>query len=331
MRTQRGRPAEASPLDRGTSGTDQRRVARQAQRRAAAQRRQRTRLLGWGVIAAVAVVILAGGYTMLSGIAAPKSRPYVGGDLHSLVVDPANPQRVLVGGHDGGALSDDGGTTWQPVAGLKGADPMGWAVDPRDPLRMYIGGHPGFYRSTDGGKSWSKDNGGLPATDVHGLGIDPRNPDVLYASITGRGIYRSADGGRRWEPVNAEKSIMGPILVDPRDSNALYIAEMQGGFQRSTDGGRTWQQVGAIPGGMAMWVAQDQQAPDTFYAANGRVLKSTDGGKSWQPIGGSIGGNVSAVAVAPGDSRILYAGVLEGTAARIFRSQDGGQTWQARN
>jgi hypothetical protein len=35
----------------------------------------------------------------------------VGGDLHALVVAATNPQRVLVGGHDGGAMSDDGGAT----------------------------------------------------------------------------------------------------------------------------------------------------------------------------------------------------------------------------
>lgn len=40
---------------------------------------------------------------------------------------------------------------------------------------------------------------------------------------------------------------------------------------------------------------------------------------------------VSAVAVAPGDPRIVYAGALEGTNARVYRSEDGGQSWQARN
>lgn len=326
-----------SPGDAPTASPKQTRqearLARQQERATAeAARGRRAKIKRWGWLAAVLVVALAGAYALLSsGSSSGGGRPYVGGDLHSLVVDPSNPERVLVGGHDGGAISGDGGATWQAVSGLKGADPMGWAVDPRDPLKMYIGGHPGFYRSEDGGKSWRPDNSGLPGTDVHGLGIDPRNPDVLYAYVVGRGIFRSADAGRRWDLVNADKSIMGPILVDPRQSGTLYLAEMRGGFQKSTDGGKTWQTLGAIPGGMAMWVAQDQREPDTFYAASGRVLKSTDGGQSWQPIASGIAGNVSAVAVAPGDSRIVYAGVLEGSSARVFRSDDGGASWQARN
>ena len=298
---------------------------------AEAARQRRARLARWGVLAAVTLVALAGAYAFISAGSAAGGRPYVGGDLHSLVVDPSNADRVLVGGHDGGAISTDAGQSWQPAAGLKGADPMGWAIDPSDPTKMYVGGHPGFFRSEDGGKTWWQDNGGLPGTDIHGLGIDPQNPHILYAFVAGRGIYQSADSGRRWELVNAEKAIMGPILVDPRQPSTLYLAETRGGFQMSADGGKTWEQLGLIPGGMAMWVAQDQRAPDTFFAANGRVLKSTDGGKSWQPVGGGIAGNVSTVAVAPSDSRIVYAGVLEGSSARVFRSEDGGASWQPRN
>ena len=321
-----GRAPDTQPARRG-----ERRARKKEHLAAEATRARRLALLRWAGLAALAVAVVAGAYAWLSPGPGPTARPVVGDDLHSLVVDPSNPERVLVGGHEGGALSEDGGRTWQPIAGLKGADPMGWTVDPRDPLKMYVGGHPGFYRSQDGGKSWSKDTGGLPGTDVHGLGIDPSDPNVLYAYVMGRGIYRSADAGRRWEPVNSEKNVMGPILVDPRQSGTLYLADARGGFEQSTDGGKTWQPLGAIPGGMAMWIAQDQQAPATFYAANGRALKSTDGGRSWQPTGDGINGSVSSVAVAPSDSRVVYAAVLEGGAARVFRSEDGGQTWQARN
>src|SRR5215207_4427528 len=69
-------------------------------------------------------------------------RPYVGGDLHSLAVDPTNPDKLMVGGHEGGAISEDGGKTWRQASGLEGADPMGWVINPRDPSKMYAGGHP---------------------------------------------------------------------------------------------------------------------------------------------------------------------------------------------
>jgi hypothetical protein len=70
---------------------------------------------------------------------ATSERPYVGGDLHSLAVDPTDPEKVMVGGHDGGAVSEDGGRTWKQASGLEGADPMGWAISPDDPQKMYVG------------------------------------------------------------------------------------------------------------------------------------------------------------------------------------------------
>jgi photosystem II stability/assembly factor-like uncharacterized protein len=242
-----------------------------------------------------------------------------------------NPNRVMVGGHEGAALSTDGGKTWQQLSGLAGADPMGWVIDPHHPQTMYAAGHPGFYRSADGGKSWSTDNSGLPGTDVHGLGMDPRHPNVLYAYVVGQGIVKSLDSGAHWTLVNGGMKLMGPILVDPRTSTRLYLADSQGAFDQSMDGGKTWHQLSMIPGGMTMSVSQDPQAPSTFYAANGAVLKSTDGGKNWQQTGSGLSGPASAVAVAPSNSQIVYAAVLDGTAARVFRSDDGGAQWQAQN
>lgn len=296
---------------------------------------QRARFLLAGLVAfvivgaAVTAVLLSanpgGQETATAG------RPYVGGDLHSLAVDPTNPEKVVVGGHDGGAISEDGGKTWGQASGLEGADPMGWVISPDNPSKMYVGGHPGFYRSQDGGKSFIQDNSGLPGTDVHGLGMDPQNPDTLYAYIVDHGTFRSADAGESWGPVSSEAGIMGPILVDPGNSDTLYVSSMQGGFKRSTDGGQTWQTVGPIPGEMVMSISQSWEDPNTFYAANGQqVLKSTDGAKSWRPTGEELPG-VSAVAVAPNDPRIVYAGVLEGDTASVYRSEDGGESWVARN
>jgi photosystem II stability/assembly factor-like uncharacterized protein len=287
------------------------------------------------VIVGFAIVAIAVGAILLSMSPGGQQtgstgRPYVGGDLHSLAVDPTDPDKVVVGGHEGGAISSDGGQTWRQASGLEGADPMGWVIDPNDPSKMYVGGHPGFYRSEDGGKSFSQDNSGLPGTDVHGLGMDLQNPDTLYAYIVDEGIYRSLDAGESWEPVSSEAGVMGPILVDPRDSDTLYVSSMQGGFRKSTDAGESWETVSPLPG-MVMSISQSWEDPDTFYAANGRqVLRSTDGGESWRPVGGELPG-VSTVAVAPSDPRIVYAGVLEGDTATVYRSEDGGQTWRARN
>ena len=80
-----------------------------------------------------------------------------------------------------------------------------------------------------------------------------------------------------------------------------------------------------------MSISQSWEVPDTFYAANGQqVLKSIDGGEGWRPVGEELPG-VSTVAVAPSDPQIIYAGVLEGDTASVYRSDDGGESWEARN
>jgi photosystem II stability/assembly factor-like uncharacterized protein len=254
----------------------------------------------------------------------------VGGHLHSLAVDPTDPDKVVVGGHDGGSISEDGGKTWRQASGLEGADPMGWVISPDDPSKMYAGGHPGFYRSEDGGKSFRQDNSGLPGTDVHALGMNPQNPNHLYAYIVGHGVYRSTNAGVSWVPVNSEIGTMGPILVDPLDPDTLYLA-LEDMFLKSDDAGESWEQVGTIPGNVTTWVAQDRKAPDTFYAASGGVYKSADGGESWQQVGDGLPERVSVVEVAQSDPQIVYAGVLEGDTATVYRSNDGGESWRAQN
>ena len=285
-------------------------------------------LLVLGSMILIALAIGVGVYVGRGGDAASAAGPAVGEDLHSLVVDPTDPARVLVGGHQSAAESRDGGAHWDRIGGLDGADPMGWLVDPRDPRRMVVGGHPGLRRTADGGASWTDATGSLPASDVHALGMDPGHPDVLYAYLAGRGIYRSGDRGAHWGLVSATQTPIGPILVDPRSSSTLYVADTQGTFRRSTDGGRTWLGLGTIPGGMATWLAQDQQRPGTLYAATGGIRRSTDGGHTWLALAGAPAG-ATAVAVAPSDGRTLYAAGLQGTSAWVSRSRDGGARWQA--
>jgi hypothetical protein len=56
-------------------------------------------------LVALAIVALAGAAVLLSANpggspsgAELGQRPYVGGDLHSIAVDPTNPEKVMVGG-----------------------------------------------------------------------------------------------------------------------------------------------------------------------------------------------------------------------------------------
>jgi photosystem II stability/assembly factor-like uncharacterized protein len=268
-----------------------------------------------GAVALAAVLILRGG----GGESTP-TRPFVGGDLHSLVADPANPTRLFVGGHHGVASSTNGGRTWQQVDSLEGADAMGWAFSGE---RVLVGGHPGLFVSENGGASFEQPNDGLPATDVHALGA---SDEVIYAASPQLGVFASLDGGRTWEVRTQEvgHSFMGGILVDPKDPDHVVAPDMQAGAVESTDGGRTWGALGGLPG--AMWVTWDPD--DTRHivvSAMDQAAVTTDGGRTWKPI--DVPEGASLVEMRPQNPRTLYAAIHEGEAAVVWVSRDGGGSW----
>jgi len=99
-----------------------------------------------------------------------------------------------------------------------------------------------------------------------------------------------------------------------------------------------WRCIGPFRGGRTVAVTGVALQPDVFYmaAVNGGVWKTTDSGNTWNPIfDDQPTGSVGAIAVAPSDSNILYAGSGEGlqrpdlsTGDGVYKSTDAGKTWQ---
>ncbi len=96
--------------------------------------------------------------------------------------------------------------------------------------------------------------------------------------------------------------------------------------------------LGPAVGNRVASVAGVPGDPYTYYAgaASGGVWKSTDGGNRWTPIADSIpAAAIGALAVAPSDSNIVWAGTGEAWAIRdidvmgdgVYKSVDAGQTW----
>ena len=101
----------------------------------------------------------------------------------------------------------------------------------------------------------------------------------------------------------------------------------------------TWRCIGPHRGGRVVAVAGDPQDRHTFYfgACAGGVWKTSDGGLYWRNISDGYLGTaaVGALAVAPSDPQILYAGTGESTIRGnvshgdgVYKSRDGGRSWQ---
>ena len=280
------------------------------------------------VIMAIGLMLAAIGFLAITAIgrqgarapASDRTGAYVGGDLHSLVVDPTEPNHIFIGGHDGAVESVDGGRTFRQMAALDSIDAMGWAVS-ADGRTMVVGGHNGLRISPDGGATWQDLTPKLPASDVHGLGMDPAAPSHWWAYLAGRGVYQTVNAGQNWSFLGgANLGIMGPIL--PVAGGDLLSTDMMSGLIRSKDGGRRWSKAADY---MAMWLAADPKQPKLIWGASNGIAVSADGGSSWRTGPGWPTG-ATAVGVAS-DGRV-YAGVLSGNRATVYVSQDDGSTWQ---
>lgn len=77
--------------------------------------------------------------------------------------------------------------------------------------------------------------------------------------------------------------------------------------------------------------------PTTFYfgSVDGGIWQTTDAGMVWKPIfDGQHIASIGAIAIAPSDSRVIYAGTGEAdirsdlsSGDGVYKSIDGGQTW----
>jgi photosystem II stability/assembly factor-like uncharacterized protein len=99
-----------------------------------------------------------------------------------------------------------------------------------------------------------------------------------------------------------------------------------------------WRLVGPHRGGRVVAVAGDPAEPMTFYfgACAGGVWKTTDGGIYWENVSDPFfeTAAVGALAVAPSDRNVIYAGTgeacIRGNVSHgdgVYRSTDGGRSW----
>ena len=100
-----------------------------------------------------------------------------------------------------------------------------------------------------------------------------------------------------------------------------------------------WRSIGPYRGGRVTAVAGVAGQPLVYYmgATGGGVWKTGDGGITWNPItdGYVKTGSVGAIAVAPSDPSVIYAGMGEADLRSnfshgdgVYKSVDAGRTWK---
>jgi len=118
--------------------------------------------------------------------------------------------------------------------------------------------------------------------------------------------------------------------------SGLPLAAQQ--FSPDLYAGLRWRMIGPFRGGRTVAAAGIPSQPNVFYVAanNGGVWKTDDYGRTWRPLfDDQPTGSIGALAIAPSDSNIIYAGSGEGlqrpdlsVGDGIYKSTDAGVTWR---
>ncbi len=247
------------------------------------------------------------------------------------------------------AAADDMGATLVQT-GLTDTAFVAIAASRVGPPRIFAASHHALYESADHARTWHE-RLRLPAhTTATAIAIEPSDlPSILVS--TDRGVYGSLDGGRHWtrvfRGVGAAQSDCRYVAFHPTQPGVALLGT-RGGLFLSIDQGRRWRSVTAPPALRdVLYIAFDPREVDRLYALTPTALfEGHLRGNAWherfrtgsaEEIGVEEGLDaqetagatpllhlLSAVAVHPQDSRVLYLATSRG----LLVSEDAGVTWR---
>ncbi len=192
--------------------------------------------------------------------------------LHSIVIDPNNPDRIFVAISAAGTFrSEDGGATWKPInKGLHSEyipDPTAEvghcvhriAINPKNPDLLYMQKHWDVMRSDDGGDNWHEVSGNLPSDFGFPIAVHAHEPETIYVvpiksdslHYPPEGklrVYRSRTGGNEWEALTDGlpqehcyvNILRDAMAVDEHDTCGIYFGTTGGQVYASADEGDHW-------------------------------------------------------------------------------------------
>ena len=203
----------------------------------------------------------------------PKWQPGAGGMcLHTIILDPSDPNRIFIAISAAGAFrTDDAGKTWKPInRGLYSPyipDPRAEvghcvhhvAMNPSRPKVLFMQKHWDVMRSDDAGDNWKEISGNLPTDFGFVIDVHAHEPETIYVvpiksdseHFVPDGklrVFRSRTGGNEWEPLSRglpQKDCYVNVLrdamaVDSLDECGIYFGTSGGQVYASADAGDSW-------------------------------------------------------------------------------------------
>ena len=216
----------------------------------------------------------------LSGLRGHGTGPYwqpgAGGMcLHTVILDPKDPNRIFIAISAAGAFrTDDGGKTWKPInRGLRsnfmpdqdaevGHCVHHIAMSPKRPGVLFMQKHWDVMRSDDAGDNWREVSGNLPTDFGFVIDVHSHEPETIYVvpiksdsehyPLDGQlRVFRSRSGGNEWEPLtkglpqsNCFVNVLRDAMaVDSLDKCGIYFGTSGGQVYASADAGDSWNPI----------------------------------------------------------------------------------------
>ena len=206
----------------------------------------------------------------------PRWQPGAGGMcLHTILLDPSDPDRIFIAISAAGAFrTDNGGETWRPInRGLRSEhipDPTAEvghcvhriAMHRSRPNVLFMQKHWDVMRSDDAGESWQEVSGNLPTDFGFVIDVHAQEPETIYVVPIKSDsehyppdgklrVYRSRTGGNEWEPLtnglpqeNCYVNVLRDAMcVDQLDSCGVYFGTSGGQVYCSPDSGDSWSAI----------------------------------------------------------------------------------------
>ena len=231
-------------------------------------------------------------------------------DMHDLWIDPANPDRVLLGTDGGLYVSMDRARSWLHLNNLPIAEFYTVFLDDAQPFRIWGG---------------TQDNASLVAPSTATL-VDGLSDAWRYVFLD------QWDGGDGFA-----------TFPDPAGDGTEYYEHQNGDMRRKQPGAPVrWQRdsgrritpraEAGEPRLRFSWntpLFPSRHTPGVLYCGTQYVMRSTDRGDSWERISDDLTGDRGAIvslSESPLDDQRLISGSGRG---RLFLTEDGGKSWRA--
>lgn len=195
--------------------------------------------------------------------------------LHSILLDPGDPERIYVAISAAGAFrTDDGGKSWKPInRGLNSEyipDPQAEvghcvhniAMHPKRPGVFFMQKHWDVMRSDNAGDEWHEVSGNLPTDFGFPIEVHAHEPETIYVvpiksdseHFPPEGklrVCRSRTGGNDWEALtnglpqeNCYVNVLRDAMaVDSLEECGVYFGTTGGAVYASPDAGDHWSPI----------------------------------------------------------------------------------------